>query len=278
MKRVARVLLVVGVVLAMSAASGCVSSETLATKPVVGVWGYVAAANHASLELDSGRASTDGLVFTRVVAPADSLIVVTMDVPGSPAMGVAVAAVKRGETREVKVPLKGVTTPSVTATLYYDRNRDGILDSDMMDPASAADRPIFVGGKPVAVTAPLWTTGQVAQPGSATVDVFDQVEESSTLLVTHVTAPAPSWITVWTDVNNAPGTLIGSASIAATQAVDVPVALTDAKYRGRTWVGLNVDAGVIGVLEYDPFGTRATSPDQIYTVSGQKLLRDIRLR
>ena len=260
------------------AISGCVSAETLQTRPATGVWGYVASATHASLELDPARASTVGMVFKRVVAPADSLVVVTANDPGGPGMEVGVAAVKRGETRDLKIPLTGVMTPSVTATLYLDRGRAGILDADPMDPASSADRPIFVGGKPVSVSTSLWQPGQAAKPVSATVDVFDQTEASSTLMVTHVAAPGPSWITVWTNVNDAPGALIGLAAIGATDTVDVPVTLTDPKYRGRTWVGLHVDAGVPGTLEYDRFGTLATSPDQLYTVSGQELLSDVQLR
>ena len=273
-----RLLAACSLVAAVLTMSGCVSAETLKTKPATGVWGYVAAAKHASIELDPARASTVGLVVKRVVAPADCLVVVTVNDPSNRGMQAGVAAIKRGETEDVKIPLQDVMTWNVTATLYLDRGRKGIFDFDMMDPASSPDRPIFVGGNEVAASTPLWQPGRPAKVGKAVLDVFDQSETSGTLTVAHVITPRPSWITVSTDASGTLGELIGSRSIGATQTSDVAVPLSNATYRGRVWVGLHADAGARGTLEYDRYGDLATSPDQLYRVSGRELLVGAELR
>jgi hypothetical protein len=255
--------------LAVLAASGCVSSETGSSKMMGGVWGYVASPRHASLTVDAARSSSDGIVLSKVVAPADSFVVVSEQGTDMP---MAVKSVPRGETDDVKVPLSGVTSLGVVVTLYLDRGRPGLIDFDPMNPTASTDRPIFVGGKPVASDVTLWQAGQPSQLGSATIDVADQVEASGTITIAQVSAPGPSWITVSTDASGTPGTLIGSLSTVATDTTNVRVPLTDTTYRGNVWVGLHVDAGVLGAYEYDRWGTLASSPDQLYTIAGKEVL------
>ena len=59
--------------------------------------------------------------------------------------------VKRGESRDVVVPLTGVKSSAVTLTLYVDKGHSGRFESDSMDPDASPDRPVFANGAPVAV-------------------------------------------------------------------------------------------------------------------------------
>jgi hypothetical protein len=215
-----------------------------------------------------------GLVVTRVVAPGNSLLVVT-----SAGMPVGVAAVKPGVTDEVKIPLTGVMASSkITVMLYLDKGRAGVFDANIMNPTASPDRPVFVGGQQVVSHVSAWQAGQASQAGSATLDVFDQAETSGTVLITHVATPGPSWITVSADASGVPGAILGSRSLGATDTVDVKVPLNNTTYRGPVWVGLHVDAGTTGVLEYDRFGSFSSSPDQLYTVNDKELLLHVKLQ
>ena len=117
------------------------------------MWGYVASAKNAQLELDENQQGVDELVVKRVLAPGDAWIVVHADDNGKPGMRVGLAHVKRGESLDVKVPLKKLTTPKVIVALHADRGSKNKFDFDMMNKEMSPDRPFFVDGKEVATKA-----------------------------------------------------------------------------------------------------------------------------
>lgn len=130
--------------------SGCAASNNEAAHPTDGVWGYVAAAKDAKLEIVSD-ATTDELVVDRVVAPGDAWLVVHLNDDGKPGMRVGLQHISKGESRDVAVALKDVTTDSVIVAVHADKGTAGEFDFSMDDPTGSPDRPYFVDGKELAV-------------------------------------------------------------------------------------------------------------------------------
>jgi len=91
------------------ALSGCTTASTDGSHPADGVWGYVAAADNAQLEI-SGTASANELVVDRVLSPDDAWLVVHLDDDGKPGMRVGLQHVGGGESLDVAVALEEVTT------------------------------------------------------------------------------------------------------------------------------------------------------------------------
>lgn len=115
-----------------------------------GVWGYVASADDAQLEV-TGAATDDELVVERVLAPGDAWIVVHLDNDGVPGMRVGLAPVPEGESAEVTVELEGVEGDTLIVAVHADRGTPGEFDFSMDDPTRSPDRPYFVDGKELAV-------------------------------------------------------------------------------------------------------------------------------
>jgi hypothetical protein len=116
-----------------------------------GVWGYVASANSAQLEVDAEQPGTTELVVDRVLAPGDAWVVVHLNDDGAPGMRVGLARVSAGESTGVRVQLEGDLAESVIVALHADRGTPGEFDFDMEDPTGSPDRPYFVGGAELAV-------------------------------------------------------------------------------------------------------------------------------
>jgi hypothetical protein len=258
--------------------SGCMSSETPGSRPATGTWGYVSTAKNASIEIDPEHSNVASVVAKRVAAPVDGFIVATASTAATgPAMQVGLVPVKRGVSTDVLIPIMGARSGVVVLTLYADNGTKGRLDSDPMDPTSSPDRPIFVDGKPVAVTVPLSEPEVPMGAGAALLDVFDQ-PASRTLNVTHVVAPGPSWIVVSADENGAPGRVLGQLSIPATDAIGVGVPLARPA-KGRVFVSLLSDGGTVGALEYQGSrGSTPTGPDVPYVVGGGEVVTRAELR
>lgn len=142
--------LVAAAALALSALvlSGC--SAITAMEGDMEVWGYVASANSAQLEIANNQPGVDVLVVDRVLAPGDAWIVVHLDDNGKPGMRVGLTRVEKGESRGVEVELEDVTTPNVIVALHADKGEPGEFDFDMMQPTMSPDRPYFVNREELA--------------------------------------------------------------------------------------------------------------------------------
>jgi hypothetical protein len=257
------------------------SSETVAPRQATGVWGYVASSKNASISVDPAKSTIVSVVASRVVAPANCLLVATAAGEGTgTAMQLGVVAVKRGETTNVTIPIMGVRTSAITLTMYLDRGRIGNFEFDPMSPTSSPDRPIFVGGKPVEVTVTVSAAAAPTGSGNAVLDVFDQ-SASATLTVTHVVTPGPSWLVVYADKNGAPGRELGRLALAATDSISIGVPLHKKPAPGGVFVALHADEGTVGTFERPSSTGATTTPggaDNLYVVGGSQVMKRIELR
>jgi hypothetical protein len=135
--------------LATLALTGC-SGEAAPMEGDAEVWGYVASADKAQIELAEEQDGVDELVVDRVLAPGDAWVVVHADDNGKPGMRIGLTRVEKGESTNVKVQLEEVTTPKVIVAVHADRGTAGDFDFDMMAPKMSPDRPYFVDGKELA--------------------------------------------------------------------------------------------------------------------------------
>jgi len=281
MKRSLRRLGVCGMLGALLLLAGCVSSETMGPKEATGVWGYVASSKNATLAIDASKSTIVSVVASRVVSPGPGFIVATASGEGTGvAMQVGVVPVKAGESTNLTIPIMGVMTSQVLLTLFVDHGRQGLLEFDPMKPVASPDRPVFVDGKPVAVTVTVSPAQAPTGSGNAVLDVFDQAA-SKGLTVTHVVAPGPSWLVVYADQNGVPGKELGRLALSASDLIGVTVPLAHKPAPGGVFVALHTDAGMIGTFER-PTSTGATSTpggaDTVYVVGGGQVMKRIVLR
>lgn len=131
------------------ALAGC-TTATNAGHPTDGVWGYVASAESAQLELAASQPGAAEISVDRVLAPGGAWVVVHLDVGGKPGMRVGLLYVPEGESTDVRVPLEDVTTDSVIVALHADRGELEVFDFDMDAPTTSPDRPYFVDGQELA--------------------------------------------------------------------------------------------------------------------------------
>lgn len=130
-------------VAAVALVAGC-SSES------PDVWGYVATADSAQLELAEEQTGNTSLAVDRVLVPENAWIVVHLDDNGAPGDRVGLLAIEKGESADLVVPLEDVTTEKVIVAIHADRGTEGEFDFDMMDKESSPDRPFFVDGAELA--------------------------------------------------------------------------------------------------------------------------------
>ncbi len=137
-----RIAAIAALVVGALALTGCSTVESL--EGDMEVWGYVAAADKAQLEIAEDQNGADVLTVDRVLAPGDAWIVVHADDNGKPGMRVGLERVKKGESTNVKVAFDELTTPKVIVALHADKGESGEFDFDMMNPTMSPDRPYFV--------------------------------------------------------------------------------------------------------------------------------------
>jgi len=137
--------------IALIGASGCVGANSdSAAENDMKVWGYVASADQAKLDLAESQDGADEIVVDKVVAPGGAWVVVHADDNGKPGMRVGLAHVDKGENTNVKVKLEDVTTAKVIVAVHADRGKANEFDFDMMNKEMSPDRPYFVDGKELA--------------------------------------------------------------------------------------------------------------------------------
>ncbi len=259
------------------ALAGCVANPADAeTSDNPDVWGYVAGAERAQLEIAPDQLGADALVVDRVLAPGDAWIVVHADDNGKPGMRVGLAHVDKGESTDVTVELDAVTTPKVIVAIHADRGVKGEFDFDMMNAKMSPDRPYFVDEKELAEVVTVREFGVETEKGSAQIEVADQ-EATGTITVDRVLAPTDAWIVVHTDDDGAPGTRVGLLHVPAGETTGAvvelyPVPLTDALF-----VAVHADRGETGVYEFDMMDT-INSPDQPFFIDGTEVAVEVSVR
>jgi hypothetical protein len=252
-------------------AVGCVpnpAESELSDNPEV--WGYVASASSAQLEIEEKQQGVDELVVKRVLAPQDAWVVVHLDDNGAPGMRVGLAQVKKGESLDVRVELEEVGTEKVIVALHADRGTRGEFDFDMMAPTMSPDRPYFVDEKELAAVVTVREFGVPTPQGSAAVEVEDQAGARESLTVRRASAPADAWIVVHLDDDGMPGARVGLLHIPAGESRDAVVSLDPLPLTDRLFIAVHADRGEAGVFEFDMMN-RVNSPDQPYFIDGAEV-------
>ena len=253
------------------ALTGCVANPLDAeTSDNPDVWGYVAAADGAQLEIEADQLGTDELVVDRVLAPGDAWIVVHADDNGKPGMRVGLAHVDKGESIDVKVALEDVTTAKVIVAVHADRGEAGEFDFDMMSPTMSPDRPYFVDEKELALVVTVREFGVTAAEGEAAIEVGDQDTSAGTLTVDRALAPTGAWIVVHLDDEGAPGARVGLLHIPAGETLTAVVELEPLPLTETLFVAVHADRGDAGVFEFDMMD-KIDSPDQPFFVDGEEV-------
>ena len=284
-RTLAKVALVAGA-LALLAAAGC-TSATSAEQKDPKIWGYVAAAGSAQIELAEDQDGVDELVVDKVVAPGGAWVVVHADDNGKPGMRVGLAHVDKGESTNVKVKLKDLTTPKVIVAVHADRGKADKFDFDMMNKEMSPDRPYFVDGKELAKVATVRDFGIPAEAGTAAIEVADQQPAQATsmgssavarnITVAKAVAPTDAWIVVHLDDEGAPGARVGLQHIPAGESTDVYVPLEPLPLTDKLFVAVHADAATPGIFEFDMMN-KINSADQPFFVDGEEVAMAVNVR
>lgn len=252
------------------ALAGCTSPSDAETSDDPDVWGYVAAADSAQLEIEADQLGTDELVVDRVLAPGDAWIVVHADDNGKPGMRIGLAHISKGESTDVKVELEDVTTAKVIVAVHADRGEKNEFDFDMMSPTMSPDRPYFVDEKELALVVTVREFGVTAEAGTAAIEVADQDASARTLTIDRALAPTDAWIVVHLDDDGAPGSRVGLLHISAGETLDSVVELEPLPLTDKLFVAVHADRGDAGVFEFDMMNA-INSPDQPFFVDGEEV-------
>lgn len=241
------------------------------------VWGYVTGEEFGQIDVVD-QIGVDTLVVKRVKAPSDAWIVVHLDDNGKPGERVGIEHISKGESRDVEVELKGVTSEKVIVAVHADKGEADEFEFYMEDKMGSPDRPFFVNDKELAKVVAVREFGVKAQNGEAAIEVSDQPGTVDQLTVDSATSPTEAWVVVHLDDDGMPGERVGYAAIASGENRDVVVklsskmALTDSLL-----VAVHADRGEVGTLEFD-MEDKLNSPDQPFFVSGSEVATKVSVK
>jgi hypothetical protein len=255
--------------------AGCMSTKTADNSGKV--WGYVAAADKAQLEVAENQNGVNDLVVKRVLAPSDAWVVVHADMNGKPGVRVGLVHVKKGESLNVRVPLKDLTTPKVIVALHADKGTLGTFDFDMMNKEMSLDRPFFVNGTELAKVVTVRDYGVKATAATASLEASPQPGATNQIVISSVNAPTDAWIVVHLEKNGAPGQRIGLVHVRSGSTSDVVVPLDPVKLTPNVIVALHADKGDLGLFEFDMDNT-LNSIDQPFFVDGKEVAIKVRVQ
>lgn len=120
-------------------------------------------------------------------------------------------------------------------------------------------------------------TGIVTTAAESGFEVVDQPGATS-LLVTAVRVPRPSWVVVHLNEGGKPGPRVGLQHVPAGTSTEVRMPLDPAAdYAGGVLVALHADFGTPDVFDFD-MKKFAESPDKPYFIGGKELAKPVRVR
>ncbi len=256
--------------------AGCSSASTEKTD-MSKVWGYVASADKAQLELDEDQNGVSELTVKRVLAPSDAWVVVHTDMNGTPGMRVGLKHISKGESLNVKVPLKDLTSPKVIVAVHADRGTADEFDFDMMAKEMSPDRPYFVDEKELAKVASVREFGVPAGAGEASVVASDQIGVTSELMITSAVAPTDAWIVVHLEKDGGPGARVGLRHIPAGESLNTTVALDPLVLTDNLLVAIHADKADPGLFNFD-MDDKVNSADTPFFVNGEEVAVKVRVK
>lgn len=210
--------------------------------------GIVVRPQAALVEADNQTGVMGSIKVIRVVAPADSWIVVRRDADGVPGMPVGTLRVRAGTTTgaDVKLDAMGDLTPVLWVSLFADRGRPDVFEANMADMTASRDKPYVVDGHEVVARIGVVQAGVSAKSGSATVSGA-RLSASRKVTVAKVTAPGPSWLVVeFADGTQRAGEILGIAPVARGTWTDIAVPMASDAAGSSLQVTLRADAGKLG--------------------------------
>lgn len=247
-------------------------------KGSMGVWGYIASAKTASLDLAEEQIGTDQLVVDKAVAPGPAWIVVHVDDNGMPGERVGLKHIDEGVNSDVTVKLDGVDGDKVIVAIHADKGAAGKFDFDMEDKEGSADRPFFVDKKELAKVVTVASFGVKAKQGEAGIEVSDQPGVAGTLVIDRALAPTGAWVVVHLNDDGMPGKRVGVTQIPAGDNAQVLVTLDPAiELTDSLLVAIHADRGIAGTFEFD-MDDKLNSPDQPFFVDGKEVATEITVR
>lgn len=258
--------------------SGCVENPAeaeMSENPEV--WGYVASADTAQLEVTEDQLDAKELTVDRVLSPQDAWLVVHADDNGKPGMRIGLKRIDKGESTDVKVELDKVTTDKVIVAVHADRAEKGEFEFDMMTPTMSPDRPYFVDEKELAKVVTMRRFGVPAKQGEAAIEVADQPGATGTLTVAKAVAPTDAWIVVHLDNDGAPGDRVGLQHISAGENVAVAVELDPLPLTEKLFVAVHADRGEKDLFEFDMMD-KINSPDQPFFIGKDEVATAVTVR
>jgi hypothetical protein len=274
--RILRVSVLLALASVALVSAGCMSSKPAATV-TSRVWGYVAAPDKAQLEVAENQNGVNDLVVKRVLAPSDAWVVVHADMNGKPGVRVGLTHVKKGESLNVKVPLKDLTTPKVIVALHADKGTPNTFDFDMMNKEMSLDRPFFVNGNELAKVVTVRDYGVKATSATASLEASPQPGATNQVVVSSVNAPTDGWIVVHLEKDGGPGQRIGLMHVRSGQSTDVVVPLEPVRLTPNVIIALHADKGDPGLFEFD-MDDKINSVDQPFFVHGKEVAIKVRVK
>jgi hypothetical protein len=275
--RILKVTLLAAVVLGLLALVGCASPTNAEKSDNPKVWGYVASADKAKLEVAENQLGADELVVKSVTAPEDGWLVVHLDNNGKPGARVGLTAIDKGESTNVRIKLKDVTTPKVIVAVHADRGKDNKFDFDMMAKEMSPDRPFFVNEKELASEVTVRGFGVKADDGTAAIVVSAQPGARQTLTIDRALAPTGAWVVVHADDGGAPGARVGLLQVPAGETVGAIVQLYPVPLTNDLFVAVHADRGEAGTFEFDMMN-KINSPDQPFFVGGEEVATKVSIK
>lgn len=275
--RIARNIFLIALAVALAVSSTVYAFANAPEKGSMGVWGYVANAKDASIEIED-QLGVDTLVVDKVVAPGPAWVVVHTDDDGMPGERVGLARIDEGESTNVEVRLSGVKTQNVIVAVHADKGASKKFEFDAEDKEDSPDRPFFVGGEELAKVVAVREFGVKDPSETARVEVADQSLVDDQLLVDLAGAPAGAWIVVHLNDDGMPGERVGLQPIPAGDSKNVAVVIDDdADLRAGVLVAIHADLGTPGVFDFD-MEDKLGSPDQPYFVDGEEVATAVKVR
>jgi hypothetical protein len=251
--------------------------STKTTADTSKVWGYVAAPDKAQLEVAGNQNGVNELVVKRVLSPSDGWVVVHADMNGKPGVRVGLTHVKKGESLNVKVPLKDLTTPKVIVALHADKGTPETFDFDMMNREMSLDRPFFVNGSELAKVVTVRDYGVKATSASASLVASAQPGATGQIIISSVNAPTDGWVVVHLEKDGGPGQRVGLTHVRSGQSTDVVVALEPVKLTSNVIVALHADKGDPGLFEFD-MDDKINSVDQPFFVGDKEVAIKVQVK
>lgn len=194
------------------------------------------------------------VLIPQVTSDSQGWIVIHADNGGSPGPVIGYTGIAQGDNSEVlvEIDLAGATE-TLFAMLHVDAGTAGEYEFPGDDGPVSVDGQVVV--KPFAITG-----GLVVEPS---ISVADQDISEGSINIPEAASDGAGWVVIHTQVDGAPGPVIGYAAVAHGVSRDVAVSVDPATATETLYAMLHVDAGTNGEYEFPGDDAPAKVNDQV---------------